>query len=36
VAALEYSVERFSKKSVCSMALSIWSLQGRRFLASCL
>jgi hypothetical protein len=36
VAALEYSVERFSKKLVCSMALSIWSIQGSGFLASCL
>ena len=28
VDAFEYSVERFSKKLVCSMAPSIWSIQG--------
>ena len=34
VEALEYSVARFSKKLVCSMAFSIWSIHGSGFLAS--
>lgn len=34
VEALEYSVARFSKKLVCSMALSIWSIHGSGFFAS--
>src|SRR5471032_1824650 len=34
VEALEYSVARFSKKLVCSIALSIWSIHGSGFLAS--
>ena len=34
VEAFEYSVARFSKKLVCSMAFSIWSIHGSGFLAS--
>jgi type I restriction enzyme M protein len=34
VEAREYSVARFSKKLVCSMAFSIWSIHGSGFLAS--